>query len=329
MSEESSRTEAGSRDGPALTFGPVPSRRLGSSLGINNIPPKRCSYSCAYCQVGRTPNTEMEPTAFYSPFAILDAVAQHLESARAAGQQVDYLTFVPDGEPTLDAQLGESIAVLKPLGIPVAVISNGSLCWNDDVRHALNQADWVSVKVDAVTQPIWRRLNRPHEELRLQTVLDGIRRFAGQFGGELATETMLVGGVNDGAKAVEDVADYLVGLEPAVAFLAVPTRPPAEGWVLPASEKAINRAFQILAQRLDSVEYLIGYEGDQFASTGDPERDLLAITSVHPIREDALAHFLERANVGWDLVQRLTAAGELKPVDFAGKRFYVRRLSMS
>jgi len=309
-----------------LTFGPVPSRRLGSSLGINNIPPKRCSYSCVYCQVGRTPSTEIEPRSFYSPSAITEAVAQHLERAHIAGQRVDYLTFVPDGEPTLDMHLGESIEQLKQFSIPIAVISNGSLCWKEDVRDALSQADWVSVKVDAVDEPPWRRINRAHDQLRLQAILDGIVRFTTQFDGQLATETMLVKDINDGADAVESVADFLAELEPAVAFLAVATRPPAEEWVLPASEEAINRAYQILARRLACVEYLIGYEGDAFASTGDPERDLLAITSVHPMREEALVHFIEEASVGWDLVRRLTSSGELKRVEFDGKQFYVRQL---
>lgn len=242
---------------------------------------------------------------------------------------MDYLTFVPDGEPTLDAHLGESIARLKQFEIPIAVISNGSLCWREDVRDALSQADWVSVKVDAVEEPVWRRINRPCEQLRLQTVLDGLGHLAEQFEGELATETMLVKDINDGADAVEDVADYLAELEPAVAFLAVPTRPPAEEWVGPSSEETINRAYQILARRLPCVEYLIGYEGDAFASTGDPERDLLAITAVHPMREEALTRFLEQAKVGWELVQRLTCAGELKRVEFGGKSFYVRQLGMS
>lgn len=314
---------------PVLTFGPVPSRRLGRSLGINNIPPKRCSYSCVYCQVGSTPHTEIEPGAFYPPSAIFEAVKRHLERLHAAGEEVDYLTFVPDGEPALDERLGESIALLKGFGIPIAVISNGSLCWRGDVRDRLARADWVSVKVDAVDEATWRRINRPRGELRLRTVLDGIRRFAERFDGELATETMLVDGLNDDAESLQALAEYLAALEPSVAFLAVPTRPPAEEWVRPPSEDAVNRAFQILDRRLASLELLIGYEGDEFGSTGDPERDLLAITSVHPMREDALRRFIQKAEAGWDLVERLEAEGELKAVIFAGKRFYLRRLDVS
>ena len=131
-----------------ITFGPVPSRRLGRSLGINNIPPKVCSYSCAYCQVGRTTQMEVERRPFYRPEEILDEVREKVENSWEQGKAIDYLTFVPDGEPTLDINLGREIEILKPLGIKVAVISNASLIWNEGVREVLSKADWVSLKVE-------------------------------------------------------------------------------------------------------------------------------------------------------------------------------------
>lgn len=325
MSPEPSPSATKQGHEPSLTFGPVPSRRLGSSLGINNIPPKRCSYSCAYCQVGRTPRTEIEPRGFYSPLTILEAVSGHLDRVRAADRAVDFLTFVPDGEPTLDRRLGESITRLRGLEVPVAVISNGSLCWRERVREALGMADWVSVKVDSVVDATWRRINRPHEGLDLRTVLGGLERFADEFEGELVTETMLVDHLNDGADEIDALAGYLARLNPTVAFVAVPTRPPAEEWVRPASEEAINRAYQILSRGLPSVEYLVGYEGDAFASTGDPERDLLAITAVHPMREAAVTRFIERTGASRELVERLVSRGDLERVEFGGRSFYVRR----
>jgi wyosine [tRNA(Phe)-imidazoG37] synthetase (radical SAM superfamily) len=126
-----------------LTFGPVPSRRLGRSLGINNIPPKSCTYSCVYCQVGPTPRTEVLPRAFYAPTQIVQEVKAHLARLRERGERVDYLTFVPDGEPTLDSRLGETIDRLRPLGIPIAVISNGSLLSREDVRERDHQGHRV------------------------------------------------------------------------------------------------------------------------------------------------------------------------------------------
>jgi wyosine [tRNA(Phe)-imidazoG37] synthetase (radical SAM superfamily) len=132
-----------------IAFGPVPSRRLGRSLGINNIPPKVCSYSCVYCQLGRTLKMQVERQAFHLPEEILVAVQKKVNSVKAAGESIDYLTFVPDGEPSLDINLGHAIELLRPLGLPIAVITNASLIWREDVRTDLRKADWVSLKVDA------------------------------------------------------------------------------------------------------------------------------------------------------------------------------------
>jgi wyosine [tRNA(Phe)-imidazoG37] synthetase (radical SAM superfamily) len=148
-----------------IAFGPVPSRRLGRSIGINHIPPKTCSYACVYCQVGRTSRLRTARRAFYAVDDIVADVARKVDDARAAGEPVDYLTLVPDGEPTLDINLGQVIERIKPLGVKIAVISNGSWLWRADVRRALAGADWVSVKVDAVRPDVWRRINRPHRSL--------------------------------------------------------------------------------------------------------------------------------------------------------------------
>ena len=127
-----------------IAFGPVPSRRLGRSLGINNIPPKVCTYSCVYCQLGRTIKMKVERGAFYEPDEILQDVHDKVEKAREAGEVIDYLTFVPDGEPTLDINFGREIELLRPLGIKIAVITNSSLIWREDVREALMKAERIA-----------------------------------------------------------------------------------------------------------------------------------------------------------------------------------------
>ena len=309
-----------------IAFGPVPSRRLGRSLGINNIPPKICTYSCIYCQLGRTIKMQVERRAFYEPEAVLRDVQGKVEKAREAGEAIDYLTFVPDGEPTLDINLGREIKLLRPLGIKIAVISNGSLIGHEDVREDLLGADWVSLKMDSTRREIWRKIDRPHGTLRLASILDGALEFASEFKGELATETMLVGGVNDGDDHIREVAGFLARLRPAIAYLAIPTRPPAEEWVRPPVEEVINRAYQIFSQKVDRVEYLIGYEGNAFAFTGDVEEDLLSITSVHPMRKDAVSEFLARAGVGWAVVHELVEQGRLVETEYAGRKFYVRKI---
>jgi len=192
-----------------IAFGPVPSRRLGRSLGINNIPPKVCTYSCVYCQVGRTTEMTIGRRKFYDPDEVLQDVQEKICKSDEAGEPIDYLTFVPDGEPTLDANLGREIERLKPLGIPIAVITNNSLLSRQDVRDDLMGADWVSLKVDVVEERTWRRVNRPHGRLELASMLEGALTFAQSFQGRLVTETMHVAGVNDGEEHLSQVAGFL------------------------------------------------------------------------------------------------------------------------
>jgi wyosine [tRNA(Phe)-imidazoG37] synthetase (radical SAM superfamily) len=161
-----------------IAFGPVPSRRLGRSLGINNIPPKVCTYSCVYCQLGRTINMQVGQSAFYDPGDITTAVQDKVKKATEVGESIDYLTFVSDGEPSLDLNLGREIELLRPLGIKIAVITNSSLIGREDVRENLMQADWVSLKMDSVREEIWRRINQPYGTLRLNSILDGALEFS-------------------------------------------------------------------------------------------------------------------------------------------------------
>lgn len=314
-------TEPGSR----CVYGPVPSRRLGHSLGINNIPAKVCPYSCVYCQAGRTLEMRIERRAYHEPEEILRNVRAKMEKAKEAGEVIDYLTFVPDGEPTLDANLGQEIGLLKSLGVPIGVIANSSLLWRDDVREELREADWVSLKVDTTQEKTWRQIDRPHKALRLAPILEGMLKFAGTFAGKLVTETMLVKGLNDGDRCIREIADFLGQLQPEVAYLSIPTRPPAEEWVCGPDEATLNRICHILDDTVNRTEFLVGYEGDAFAFTGDVEEDLLSITAVHPMREEAVDVLLQRAGVGWAMIHRLVAQGDILETEYGGHKFYLRR----
>ncbi|GAB6194475.1 radical SAM protein [Desulfocastanea catecholica] len=311
---------------PGITFGPVPSRRLGRSLGINNIPPKVCSYSCIYCQVGRTDRKQISRQTFYDPATILEEVKQKIEKAGTVGEAIDFLSFVPDGEPTLDENLGRTIDLLKPLGVPIAVISNSSLIWQKNVRNDLAGADWVSLKIDTVSNDTWKRLNRPHGDLDLPEILQAILRFHAEFAGELVSETMLVHGVNDRSRDIEDVAEYLARLQPAKAYLSVPTRPPAKRGVHPPTETVLNMAYQVIGKHVEKVQCLFGYEGNDFSFTGNVEDDLLNIVAVHPMQEEAVEVFLTKAGADWALIDTLIGQGRLLAVVHEGKKFYLRKI---
>lgn len=308
-----------------ITFGPIPSRRLGRSLGINNIPAKVCTYSCVYCQVGRTLNMQIERQAFYGPDELLRDVEKKIDEVRKAGESIDYLTFVPDGEPTLDSNLGCDLDLLKPFGFKIAVITNASLIWQDEVRDDLMKADWVSLKVDAVNEEVWRKVNRPYRSLQLSSILDGMIKFASMYHGELATETMLVKGLNDSPEHAEEIADFLVQLKPDKAYISIPIRPPAETWVKPPDEKVINMFYQIFNKKVKGVEYLIGEEGNAFAATGNVAEELLSITAVHPMREEAVRELLARAHADASIIQQLIAQDLLFETEYENKKFYLRR----
>lgn len=316
------------QDEETLAFGPVPSRRLGRSLGINNIPPKTCSYSCVYCQLGKTSSMTIERRAFYRLEDILRQVRRKVDEAALKGYKIDYITFVPDGEPTLDVKIGVEISLLRSVGIPIAVITNASLLWHDEVRKDLFQADFVSLKVDAVSQNLWKHINRPHKSLNLPTILDGIKDFAKMFRGKIVTETMLIANIKYDSE-FERIAEFLGELDKLdKAYIAVPTRPPTEKWVKPAEEPIINKAFQTFAKKLgsDKIEYLIGYEGNEFAFTGNVEEDLLSITAVHPMQEKAVRKFLEKAGANWQVIEDLLHKGKLVQLEYEGNIYYIRKL---
>lgn len=269
---------------------------------------------------------EDERISFYEPEEIVKEVEGKLERTREIGQAVDYLTFVADGEPSLDCNLGRAIELIQPLGIKIAVITNGSLMPLGGVREDLAKADWLSLKVDCTREKVWRRMNRPKPTLRLDAILGAAVEFAMVFEGELVTETMLVQGLNDERDCLSETADFLTRLQPAKAYLSIPTRPPTEKWVEPTAEESINRAYQIFTEQLETVECLIGYEGREFTLTGNPIDEILSITAVHPMRADALEDFLLQAQADWSIIEQLLKQARLVELNYHKKRFYLRRL---
>jgi wyosine [tRNA(Phe)-imidazoG37] synthetase (radical SAM superfamily) len=297
---------------------------LGRSLGINNIPPKICSYACVYCQLGKTIKMQVGRQTFYHPGTIFQLVRDKVSQVLGQDETIDYLAFVPDGEPTLDINLGKIIESLKSLRIPVAVISNGSLIADQKVRTDLSRADWVSLKVDAASEDLWQVIDRPHGKLSFQQIMDGMLAFRNDFKGTLATETMILKGMNDAESSVREIGRFLGRLQPDIAYLAIPTRPPADKNIRPADPKAINFAYQIISGYVDRVELLTGYEGNAFSFSGNVHNDILNITAVHPMRQDAVYEILNKAGADWHLVEKMLKSGELVQSEFEGHTFFIR-----
>jgi wyosine [tRNA(Phe)-imidazoG37] synthetase (radical SAM superfamily) len=311
----------------SIVFGPIPSRRLGRSLGVNNIPPKVCSYSCVYCQIGNTNSMSIRREEFYSPDEIVKEVSEKVIQLQSVNEKIDYLTFVPDGEPTLDINLGKEIDLLKSMGIKIAVITNSSLLWDKNVRNDLIGADWVSVKVDTVDEKIWHQIDRPNGRLQLSKIIDGIRKFALTYKGKFVTETMLVKGLNDDINSLQNTAELLKEIDPDVAYILVPTRPPTEKFVEPPTEESLNLAYQVFSESLKNVELLISNEGTDFGFYSDAEKELVSILSVHPMRKDAIETYLTKANSNWDLIDNLIRRNVLKEIQYSSEKFFVRNIN--
>ncbi len=306
-----------------LVFGPVPSRRLGRSIGVNNIPHKVCSYSCAYCQVGKGGRIQVERQEFYKPDTLIREVEQKLKLIKPSDYP-DYITIVPDGEPTLDINLGTLIAKLKNLGVPVAVITNSSMLYRDDVKKDLALADYVSLKVDTVNPSVWKRINKPHKQLSLDKALCAIVEFAQAYSGEYVTETMLVKDMNTLEPELTAVAQFLQQVRPNIAYLSIPTRPPAYKGTFPPSEEMLLKAHELFSWHCLNVEYLTAYEGNTFAATGRFEDDLLGITAVHPMRLDAVRELMAKTSAAESTLNGLMATNRVKQITYEGQVFVVR-----
>ncbi len=309
-----------------LSYGPVPSRRLGRSLGINNIPAKICSYACIYCQLGNTLHMSIKRQKFYQPEDIFKSVKNRLSVLKEKNEPIDYIAFVPDGEPTLDINLSKEIELLKEFNIKLAIITNGSLMDRDDVQNDLISFEWISLKVDSALKEVWKKIDRPHGKLDFESIKKGYIEFSKKYQGNLNTETMLVKGINDTEESLEKTAAFIKKLNPNTAYISVPIRPPAENSVKQPDEETLLKAYDIFNKHGLNTVLLAHYEGDNFTYTNNFEKDILAITSVHPIRDDALKIFLEKSNATLKNVEKLIEKNLLKKTFYNNHYYYSRVL---
>ena len=308
-----------------ISFGPIPSRRLGKSLGVNNITSQKvCSYSCVYCQVGLTHQFSATRQTFYDPSVIYREVKQHLEKLDKKDIP-DYLTFVSNGEPTLDINLGKSIRMLKKFSIPVAVITNASLLSDPQVRADLKLADWVSVKVDSGDEQIWKIINKPHPAIQFEKYIQGIFDFSKEFTGKLVTETMLVNALNDKEELLTQTAKLVSLIQPAVAYISIPTRPPAIKTVVSPDGDIINKAYQIFREANIETDLIIGFEGTDTGFTGNAFEDIVNICSVHPIREDTMEELLMKNKADITTLSTLLHNNLIQQVEYKSKRYFIRK----
>jgi wyosine [tRNA(Phe)-imidazoG37] synthetase (radical SAM superfamily) len=302
-------------------FGPVPSRRLGQSLGIDTIPLKTCNWNCIYCQLGRTHPLTNERKAYIPCEDILAEVKSAL--ATHTPGEIDWVTFVGSGEPLLHVKMGWLIQQVKTMTkLPVAVITNGSLLYLPEIRQELISADAVMPSLDAGNADLYRKLNRPHAQVTFKRLVDGLIAFREEYQGKLWVEVMLIQSWNDSESALQEIADILAHVQPDEVHLLLPTRPPAETWVRPANEEGLLRARAILGQVATVVHPASGTF--DLSGADSLEEAIIGIITRHPMQNDELNHALER----WSstevaaVLDNLLTSGQAQIISRHGVRFW-------
>jgi wyosine [tRNA(Phe)-imidazoG37] synthetase (radical SAM superfamily) len=299
-------------------FGPVPSRRLGKSLGIDPVPLKTCNWNCVYCQLGRSRPLVNEQREYFPREQILAEVEQAL-AAHGPGE-IDWVTFVGSGETLLHVGIGWLIRQVKNLtSLPVAVITNGSLLFIPEIRLELLPADTVLPSLDAGNARLYRKINRSHPEVTYGRLVDGLAAFRKEYQGKLWVEVMMVKTLNDTEAALREIAVALKRIHPDEVHILQPTRPPAEVWVQPTDEEGLLRAQALLGEiarvvHPASASFIL----NRAESLVDA---IVGIITRHPMREDELIGTLRHFSPD-------EVASTLKLLEKSGKAQMIERLGI-
>jgi wyosine [tRNA(Phe)-imidazoG37] synthetase (radical SAM superfamily) len=231
-------------------FGPVPSRRLGLSLGIDVIPKKICTLDCVYCEVGRTTRSVVARKEYVPA----DAIMKELRETLSRESSIDSISFSGSGEPTLNSKLGEMIhGVKKMTGIPVAVITNGTLLSLPDVRRDLLEADAVLPSLNAASDPVFKQIDRPHHSLRIGRIIEGLQQFRRMYRGQIWLEVLLVEGINDRDEEICRLREAIGTIDPDKVQLNTVVRPPADAAAHPVGLRRMEEIRRMLGGRCEII----------------------------------------------------------------------------
>jgi wyosine [tRNA(Phe)-imidazoG37] synthetase (radical SAM superfamily) len=301
----------------AHLFGPVPSRRLGRSLGVDLIPPKTCTYDCIYCEVG--PTTCRSQERF--PYQTEAIIAEMTDYLKAPGARPDVITLAGSGEPTLNLGLGRIIREIKDMcPIPVAVLTNGALLYLPEVRRELAAADLVLPSLDTAYEETYRAINRPLPELSLDSLLDGLMSFRREYGGQIWLEVMLLKGLNDTAAELTRLRRALEKIAPDKIQINTAVRPVVDDAARPLDQGEMEAAAATLG---GPVEVIASFSRADIAGSPRQDEDLVEMLSRRPMTAPDLAQAL-----GLPLVQivarlkRLLDSGRISHDRYHNEEFY-------
>lgn len=305
-----------------MAFGPVPSRRLGLSVGVNAVPRKVCSYNCVFCQLGRTTDLTTRRDEYTPTDAIVSAIRAKLSQAA----QTDFVTFIGDGEPTLASNLGEVLSRVSEFWDGrTALITNGSLFWMPEVREVAARFDVVMPTVSAGDPGVFRKVHRPHGDLSFEDCAEGLREFARGYSGRVWAEVMLVRGLNDSPGSLERIGKVIGSLNPAEVHITAPIRPPSVSSVEAPTRETVEMALREIPGSVDFTHP----EATEVPSPGtDPETHLIEISGTHPLRREQAIALLVNSGHSHDEAHRvldsMVDSSRLVVLERHGSKFYVR-----
>lgn len=299
-------------------FGPVPSRRLGFSLGVDTIPFKTCSLNCIYCQLGRTINKTIQRKEYIAA----DDISREIEEVLREGKRIDYITFSGSGEPTLNSEIGRMISRIKELtSIPLAILTNGTLLYRPRIREALMEADLVIPSLDTVTQEIFEMVNRPHPSLKIEKVITGIDSFSQEFNGKVWLEIMVVKGINDSLEEIEKAAQVIKQMNLEKIQLNTVVRPPAEEFARPLTREDLNNIKTVLGKKCEIIAEF--KRATQKAYKRDVEKRILSMVKRRPVTLVDISHSLGlHRNEIIKYVEALEKKHQVKTEVHSGERYY-------
>jgi wyosine [tRNA(Phe)-imidazoG37] synthetase (radical SAM superfamily) len=302
-------------------YGPVLSRRLGFSLGVDILPFKTCTLDCVYCQLGAFSRTTVRRGSFCDPKEVLTQIRKVI----ASGVRIDYITFSGSGEPTLSRDLGKIIRGIKKMtDIPVAVLTNGTLLHRKDVREDLQEADLVVPSLDAVTRRLFARVNRPDKGISLDRMIGGMSRFRRDFKGQIWLEIMLIKGVNDSAAHIRKLKAAIVALQPDRVQLNTVVRPPAEEDILPLDEDKMEAIRKTIGGGCDITVDFPKKPGAPVR--GNLDETVLSIVGRRPMTAGDIVAALGRSPFEVRMaLGRLVEAGKIRTTGHGGKQFFKAR----
>ena len=299
-------------------FGPVPSRRLGFSLGVDLTGRKLCSLDCVYCQLGRTPHK----TVVRRQYVPIAKITSELKRVLGGKQRIDYITLSGSGEPTLNSQIGPLIKSIKKMTkIPVAVLTNGTLLTNPRVSRALLTADMVAPSLDAASQRVFRKINRPHESLKVAEIIKAMVNFRREFSGQIWLEILFVKGLNDSASEVARLVRQAKRIKPDKIHLNTVVRPPAEAEAKPVSKAFLSRTAKKFSPPAECIAE--SHHGRQTKGTRVTADQIVRMAKRRPVTlEDICTSLGLHPNQALKIIERLLSRWRLSSRIFRGKRYY-------